>query len=87
MRVANPKKPSQFIKTYINKQLNQLQVEQQELKQRLEASTNAPVEFVKRKGRGQKAEGKTISGGLDPPLIEDHQIKDLVGAWTREGQD
>lgn len=43
--IKNPKKPSQFIKTYVNQQLNQLQTEQQELKQRLEASTNAPVDI------------------------------------------
>lgn len=43
--LRNPKKPSQFIKTYVNQQLNQLQVEQQELKQQLEAATNAPVDI------------------------------------------
>lgn len=43
--LRNPKKASQFIKTYVNQQLNQLQVEQQELKQQLEATTNAPVDI------------------------------------------
>ncbi len=34
-----------------------------------------------------EAEGKTISGGKKAPLIEDHQIEDLVGAVsTRFGQ-
>jgi len=43
--LRNPKKPTQFIKNYVNQQLNQLQVEQQELKQQLEATTNAPVDI------------------------------------------
>lgn len=43
--LRNPKKPAQFIKNYVNQQLNQLQVEQQELKQQLEATTNAPVDI------------------------------------------
>ncbi|AFW97314.1 hypothetical protein ANA_P30009 (plasmid) [Anabaena sp. 90] len=43
--LKNPKKPSQFIKTYVNQQLNQLQVEQEQLKQRLEEGNDAPVEF------------------------------------------
>jgi hypothetical protein len=43
--LKNPKKPSQFIKNYVHQQLNQLQVEQQELKQQLEAATNAPVDI------------------------------------------
>lgn len=44
--IKNPKKPTQFIKNYVNQQLNQLQVEQQELKQRLEANNHAPVDFT-----------------------------------------
>jgi hypothetical protein len=43
--LRNPKKPSQFIKTYVNQQLNQLQVEQEELKSQLEATTNAQVDI------------------------------------------
>jgi hypothetical protein len=43
--LRNPKKPSQFIKNYVNQQLNQVQLEQQELKQQLEATTNAPVDI------------------------------------------
>ena len=43
--IRNPKKPTQFIKNYVNQQLNQLQVEQQELKQQLEAGKNAPVDI------------------------------------------
>jgi len=43
--VRNPKKPTAFIKNYIGQQLNQLQVEQQELKEQLEAATNAPVDI------------------------------------------
>jgi len=43
--LRNPKKPTQFIKNYVNQQLNQLQVEQQELKQQLEATANAPVDI------------------------------------------
>jgi len=43
--IRNPKKPSQFIKTYVNQQLNQVQLEQQELKQQLEAAKNAPVDI------------------------------------------
>lgn len=43
--LRNPKKPSQFIKTYVNQQLNQVQLEQQELKQQLEAATNAQVDI------------------------------------------
>jgi hypothetical protein len=43
--LRNPKKPSQFIKTFVNQQLNQLQIEQQELKQQLEAATNAPLDI------------------------------------------
>jgi hypothetical protein len=43
--LRNPKKPSQFIKTYVNQQLNQLQVEQEQLKHQLEAATNAPVDI------------------------------------------
>jgi hypothetical protein len=44
--IKNPKKPTQFIKNYVNQQLNQLQVEQQELKQRLEANNHAPMDFT-----------------------------------------
>lgn len=43
--IRNPKKPTQFIKNYVNQQLNQLQVEQEELKQQLEAGKNAPVDI------------------------------------------
>lgn len=42
--VRNPKKPTQFIKNYVNQQLNQLQVEQQELKKQMEEG-NAALEF------------------------------------------
>jgi hypothetical protein len=41
--LKNPKKPSQFIKTYVNNQLNQLQTEQQELREQLEATKYAKV--------------------------------------------
>lgn len=47
--IKNPKKPTQFIKNYVNQQLNQLQVEQQELKQRLEANNYAPVDFTSKR--------------------------------------
>ena len=40
----------------------------------------------KAEGRRQRAQGKTISGSLNLPLIEDHLFKDLVGAWTGIGQ-
>lgn len=43
--LRNPKRPTAFIKNYIGQQLNQLQVEQQELKQQLEAATNAPLDI------------------------------------------
>ena len=43
--LRNPKKPSQFIKNYVHQQLNQVQLEQQELKQQLEAATNAPLDI------------------------------------------
>jgi hypothetical protein len=43
--LKNPKKPSQFIKNYVHQQLNQLQVEQEQLKQRLEGGNDAPVDF------------------------------------------
>ena len=43
--LRNPKKPSQFIKTYVNQQLNQLQVEQEQLKNQLESATNAQVDI------------------------------------------
>ena len=42
--LKNPKKPSQFIKTYVNNQLNQLQTEQQELREQLEATKYAKVD-------------------------------------------
>lgn len=44
--IKNPKKHTTFVKNYVNQQLNQLQVEQQELKQRLEVNSHAPVEFT-----------------------------------------
>ncbi|MDF5712882.1 MAG: hypothetical protein PUP93_03090 [Rhizonema sp. NSF051] len=47
------------------------------------SSVMSPKSQRKAEGRRQKAEGKTISGGLNPPLIEDHQIFDLVGAQNR----
>jgi len=43
--LRNPKKPTQFIKNYVNQQLNQLQVEQEQLKHQLETTANAPVDF------------------------------------------
>jgi len=43
--LKNPKKPSQFIKNYVHQQLNQLQVEQEQLKQQLEGTRNAPVDI------------------------------------------
>jgi len=43
--LKNPKKPSQFIKNYVHQQLNQLQVEQEQLKQQLEETRNAPVDY------------------------------------------
>lgn len=42
--LKNPKKPSQFIKTYVNQQLNQIQTEQQELRERLKATIYAPMD-------------------------------------------
>lgn len=51
--IKNPKKPATFIKNYVNQQLNQLQVEQEEIKQRLEATNHAQVEFRS----ARKAEG------------------------------
>lgn len=42
--MKNPKKPSQFIRTYISRQLNQLQMEQEELKGQLESSKNAAMD-------------------------------------------
>lgn len=42
--LKNPKKPSQFIKTFVNQQLNQLHVEQQELRERLEATHYAQMD-------------------------------------------
>ncbi len=43
--IKNPRKPATFIKNYVNQQLNQLQVEQEQMKQRLEANNYAPVDF------------------------------------------
>lgn len=43
--IKNPKKPSQFIKNYVNNQINSLQVEQQELRERLEASNSAQMDY------------------------------------------
>ncbi len=40
----------------------------------------------KAQARRQRAEGKTISGGLNSSLIEDHLFKDLVGAGPQIGQ-
>ena len=40
----------------------------------------------KAEARRQRAEGKTISGGLNSPLIEDHLFKDSVGAGIQIGQ-
>jgi hypothetical protein len=42
--LKSPKKPSQFIKTYVNQQLNSLQIEQQELRERLEATNYAQMD-------------------------------------------
>ncbi|MBN3949952.1 MAG: hypothetical protein HWQ38_27160 [Nostoc sp. NMS7] len=44
--IKNPKKPTQFIKSYVNQQLNQLEIKQQELKERIEASNHAQVDFT-----------------------------------------
>jgi hypothetical protein len=51
--LRNPKKPSQFIRSYVHQQLNQLQVEQQELKNQLEAATNAPVDIASQTEAGR----------------------------------
>lgn len=56
--LKNPKKPSQFIKNYVHNQLNELQVQQEELKQQLEAT-----KYVKLDNR---KENETISS--DPAL-------------------
>ena len=53
--LKNPRKPTTFIKNYVNQQLNQLQVEQQELKQRLEANNHAPMDFTS-KGEAEAAD-------------------------------
>ncbi|WP_414590112.1 hypothetical protein [Scytonema sp. PCC 10023] len=42
--MKNPKKPTQFIKNYVNRQLNQLQVEQEELRDQLEATKYATMD-------------------------------------------
>lgn len=42
--LKNPRKPSQFIKTYVNNQLNQLQTRQEEIEQQLEASKYAQMD-------------------------------------------
>jgi hypothetical protein len=42
--LKNPKKPSQFIKTYVNNQLNELQIQQQEIREELEATKYAKVD-------------------------------------------
>jgi hypothetical protein len=57
--LRNPKKPTQFIKNYVNQQLNQLQVEQEQLKHQLEATANAPVDIGSQSeaGRAYQAVG------------------------------
>lgn len=42
--LKNPRKPSQFIKTYVNNQLNELQIQQQEIREELEATKNAKMD-------------------------------------------
>ena len=46
-QIKNPKKPSTFIKNYVNQQLNQLQVEQQELKQQLEQANGKELDTIR----------------------------------------
>ncbi len=62
--LRNPRKPSQFIKTYISQQLNQLQLEQQELKHQLEAATNAPLDI------GSESEASPTHQGVEAVGVE-----------------
>lgn len=41
--IRNPRKPAQFIKHYVNQQMNELRVEQGEIKQQLESSNYTPL--------------------------------------------
>ncbi|MDZ7969699.1 MAG: hypothetical protein RM368_32950 [Nostoc sp. DedSLP03] len=62
--IKNPKKPATFIKNFVNKQLNQLQVEQEEIKQRLEANNHAPVDFT------SKREAETIDTAVATVAVQ-----------------
>ncbi|MHC5825815.1 MAG: hypothetical protein ACYT04_60695, partial [Nostoc sp.] len=62
--IKNPKKPTQFIKNYVNQQLNQMQVEQAEIKQRLEANNYAPVDFT------SKGEAEAVNPGVETVAVQ-----------------
>lgn len=57
--LRSPRKPSQFIKTYVNQQLNQLQIEQEQLKQQLESATNAKVDI------GSERTAETVDSAVE----------------------
>lgn len=54
LELKNPKKPSQFIKNYVNQQLNELKVETKAELQQIGESTNAKVDI-----RGKSQTSKT----------------------------
>jgi hypothetical protein len=62
--LRNPKKPTQFIKNYVNQQLNQLQVEQQEIKKQLEVG-DAPVDFGNQRETATVDNAKPTVGEID----------------------
>lgn len=43
--IKNPKKPTQFVKTYVDKQLNQLRLESDSSQQQLEGGSDAPLGY------------------------------------------
>lgn len=71
--LRNPKKPSQFIKNYVHQQLNQVQLEQQELKQQLEAATNAQVDI-----------GSPTEAGRANPAVEAVGVQHRTNNGRRE---
>lgn len=60
--IKNPKKPTQFIKNYVDKQLNQLRVDSDESQPQLEGDNDAPLDF---RGKGKAASDDTEMAALE----------------------
>jgi hypothetical protein len=78
--IKNPRKPTQFIKSYVDKQLNQLRVDSKESQHQLEGRNDAPLDF---RGKGKAASDDTTMEALEEQYRTKESIRKRKGSPKR----